>query len=391
MFTSAFNPSQTGFSPFNPFALGRFNAPSAQAAPDVQQLLQDKLADKLADKLGLDPSKLSAPASDFSPDKVAERILGFIDQRLQQFAAAGADSDTLRQRLAEARQGVEDGLKAAKDILKDTGVFAGGVKDNFQDTAKALRQGLDQLDERYAAPVASPVASPVAEGVAVAAQQSRVSAWLETFSLNVTTAQGDKVQVRFAQGGADAQVNKVAAVAGEQGSAVSAYSASSTLRFGSFEAVIEGDINDDELAALQDLFGQVEGIAQKFYSGDLDGAFDRALALNIDGSQLSSMALRLTQSRVTQATDSYAAVGGAGSSAVNAPLADYTQSLLGALEQAQAFSDQLFAQLQGLLEGGLLQDERLSDEQVSKAGRLNETLLSGLLPTLSDSATEQAA
>ncbi|WP_071871207.1 DUF5610 domain-containing protein [Atopomonas hussainii] len=386
MFTSALTPSFAGFPAFAglpSFANSRF---APQQGPDIQQLLQDKLADKL----GLDPSQLNAPAADFSPEKVAERVLGFISERLQQEAAAGADSSVLRQRLNEARQGVEEGLKAAKDILKDSGLFSGEVKDNFKDTAKALRKGLDGLEEQYAGPVQRAERSPLAGGVAVAAESTRVQAWLETFSLNVTTAEGDKIQVRFAQGGADAQVNRVAGVANGNGSAVSAYSGSSSIRFGSFEAVIEGNINDDERAALEKLFGQVEGIAQKFYSGDVEGAFDRALALNIDGSQLSSMALRLTQSRISQASDSYAAVAGPSSQVANAPLTDYAQALLGALEQARSLGEELFGQLGELLQGGLLQDERLSDEQVAKGDLLNNKLLEGLLPQLAQSE-EQAA
>ena len=53
------------------------------------------LADQLAKRLGLKPEELAAKASDYTPEKVSERVLGFIEGRLSSEAAAGADDITL--------------------------------------------------------------------------------------------------------------------------------------------------------------------------------------------------------------------------------------------------------------------------------------------------------
>lgn len=49
---------------------------------------QATLANRLAEKLGVPPGSLSASRDDYTPEKVAGRILGFIEQRLQSEAAA---------------------------------------------------------------------------------------------------------------------------------------------------------------------------------------------------------------------------------------------------------------------------------------------------------------
>ena len=74
---------------------------------------QGVLANRLAERLGLKPDALKGNAGDYTPAKVADRVLGFIEQRLSTEAAAGADPQKLQGLLAQARQGVEQGFAEA--------------------------------------------------------------------------------------------------------------------------------------------------------------------------------------------------------------------------------------------------------------------------------------
>ena len=131
--------------------------------------------------------------------------------------------------------------------------------------------------------------------------------------------------------------------------------------------------------ALEKLFGQVQELSNKFYAGDLSGAFDRAMALEMDGEQLASMSLRLTQTTVRQATDAYSAVaqdGGQAASAVNSSLIDYAQGCLRrcaapirSLKRAPAKTSLL-----DLLKGGFSLDERFDSGRLDKAEQLNSRL-----------------
>lgn len=356
------------------------NAPHRPAigelpVPRNAQADQQVLANRLAQRLGLPASALKSPAAEFSPDKVAERVLGFIGQRLSSEAAAGASPERLAQLQEQARAGVEQGFAEARDILDGLGLLQGQVAADIDDTYQRIQDGLDQLST-------TPPAAAQTTGTQLAAgYQQRFAATAQTFDLSVTTREGDRLRISIAQASASYSEQGVVAGSDGQNSAAVAYSRGSSVQIGAFQISVEGDLNDQELAALGDLLKQVEGLSSSFYSGDMAGAFDRAMALDMDGSQLASLSLRLTQSQVRQATDAYAAVSGEPGVA-NTALADYTSALLAALEQANQLAEQGRSLLTSLLDNGFSVDPRFTDNQLSKARELNQMLLGGLASLL---------
>ncbi|MGB4073005.1 DUF5610 domain-containing protein [Pseudomonas sp.] len=340
---------------------------------------QTTLANRLAERLGLAPGALAGKADDYTPEKVAERILGFVERRLQSEEAAGADTSKLKGLLAQARSGVEKGFADARKILDGMGMLQGKVASDIDDTYQKIQDGFSDLDKRF-----NPVATPSSTGsAAVAAYSERFAAQAETFDMEVTTRDGDRLRISIAQASANWSQSSVAASSNGNGSALVASSQSGSMQIGAWQVSIEGELDEEERGALEKLFGQVQELSDKFYSGDLSGAFDRAMALEMDGEQLASMSLRLTQTSVRQATDAYSAVaqdGGQAASAVNASLIDYAQGLLEALRSAnEAIEEgQGKSSLLDLLKGGFSLDERFDAGRLDKAEQLNSRLLDGL-------------
>lgn len=338
---------------------------------------QNTLANRLADRLGLDSGALNGERGDFTPDKVAERVIGFIEQRLKSEAAAGADSAKLEGLLAQAREGVEKGFAEARKILDGMGVLKGKVADDIDATYDKIQDGLQGLQSDYGRQLPASTDNLVA----VAARSERFAAQAETFDMQITTRDGDRLQISIASASASWAQSRVAA-AGNGGSAVVAASSSSgSIQIGAWQVQVEGELDDEERAALEDLFKQVQDISSDFYSGNLSGAFDRAMQLNMDGSQLASMSLQLTQTSVRQATDAYGAVaqqGGRAASAVNDSLVEYARGLLEALRTADRVTEDAKGTLQELLEGGFSLDERFDEGLLAKAGEFNNRLLDGL-------------
>jgi hypothetical protein len=364
--------------------------PGLAAAMSRRQVdAQEALAARLGERLGLEPGALKGKSSDYSPEKVADRVLGFIDQRLRSEAANGADPDKLQGLLDQARAGVQKGFDEARKILDGLGVLGGKVAEDIDDTYSRIQNGLEQLQKTYIQPAESALPGGA---VAVAGYSERIKAQAETFDLEVKTRDGDKLRISIAQASADWSRGSVAAAADGNGTVVLASGQSSSLRIGAWQVEVEGELDEEEKAALGDLLGQVQDISSKFYSGDLAGAFDRALALDMDGEQLASMSLRLTQTKVTQATDAYGAVaqqGGQAASAVNGNLKDYANSLLDALRSASELAEDGRRTLEQLLKGGFALDERFDPAQLAKAESLNKRLLDGLQP-LQDKAQGQS-
>lgn len=349
----------------------RSNAADAQAT----------LANRLAEKLGVPPGSLSGSRDEYTPEKVAGRILGFIEQRLQSEAAAGADPAKLDKLLSQARDGVEKGFAEARKILDGMGVLKGQVASDIDDTYKRIQDGFGDLDKRFGSP--APGAS---DKVAVAGYSERFSALAETFDLSVTTRDGDRLRISVAQASASWSQSSFAASSDGKSTTVVGSSQSGSMRIGGWQVDVEGELDDDEIKALEKLFSQVQDLSDKFYAGDLAGAFDRAMALDMDGEQLASISLRLTQTSVRQATDAYGAVAGQGASAVNAGLQEYAQGLLDALRSAGDLAQDAGGMLKELLKGGFSLDERFDLPRLEKADSLNRSLLDGLQSLLAGQA-----
>ena len=353
---------------------------SATAQPVVRNAAdaQATLANRLAERLGLEPGALAGKANDYTPEKVAGRILGFIEQRLQSEQAAGADPSKLKGLLEQARSGVEKGFAEARKILDGMGVLQGKVASDIDDTYQKIQDGFSDLDKRF-----NPDAALVEGSTNIAAYSERFAAQAETFDMEVTTRDGDRLSISIAQASANWSQSGVVASSNGNGSALVASSQSGSMQICAWQVSVEGELDEEERGALEKLFGQVQELSDKFYSGDLSGAFDRAMALDMDGEQLASMSLRLTQTTVRQATDAYSAVaqdGGQAASAVNSSLIDYAQGLLDALRSANQVAEEGTAKtsLLDMLKGGFSLDERFDSGRLDKAEQLNSRLLDGL-------------
>ncbi|MFB4370477.1 MULTISPECIES: DUF5610 domain-containing protein [unclassified Pseudomonas] len=342
------------------------NAADAQAA----------LSNRLAERLGLPPGSLTAKQDDFSPEKVADRVMGFVEQRLKSEAASGASPEKLQQLLDQARSGVQKGFDEARKILDGMGVLKDKIASDIDDTFKRIQQGFAGLDKLYG----SAPRTGGNNGV-TPTSSDRFAAVAESFELNITTRDGDRLRVSVAQASA--------AWSRSEG----ANSQTGSLQIGGWQVEVEGELDDEEKAALGKLFSQVQDLSNSFYSGDMAGAFDRAMALDMDSSQLASMSLRLTQTSVRQATDTYGSVsnqGGQPASATNGALTDYAQGLLDALRTADAWVSDGKGLLQDLLKGGFSLDERFDSGRLEKAEQVNGRLLDGLQGLLSSTLTPQA-
>ncbi|OEC34914.1 hypothetical protein SAMN05216600_105269 [Pseudomonas cuatrocienegasensis] len=339
---------------------------------------QTTLANRLAERLGMEPGALQGSRDEYTPEKVAGRILDFIGQRLEAEEAGGADPERLKALMGQAREGVEKGFAEARKILDGIGALNGQVATDVDDTYQRIQTGLASLDERFAG--ATPEV-PSSGGVSLSANRERFAAQAETFELNVTTRDGDRLRVSIAQASADWSQSRVDASGDENAMQAVASQSSGSIRIGAWQVEVEGELDDEERASLEKLFNQVQDLSTRFYSGDLSGAFDRALALDLDGEQLASMSLRLTQTSVRQATDAYSSVAGQGgqaADAVNRTLADYAQGLLDSLRTANSLVEEAPSSLLDLLRGGFSLDERFDAGRLDKAERLNSRLLDGL-------------
>lgn len=123
----------------------------------------------------------------------------------------------------------------------------------------------------------------------------------ESFSLQLVTQEGDTVEVTF---GSASQLQQAYGARNTASGSEEYYSleSSSSSEFG---FSVKGDLNTDELDAILNLVNDISSLADDFFSGDLQSAWDQAGDLAFDGSQLASMDLSLQQSSRYSAVEKY--------------------------------------------------------------------------------------
>lgn len=130
----------------------------------------------------------------------------------------------------------------------------------------------------------------------------------EKTTLVIKTQEGDLVRLSFKA--RDTAAGTIAtATDGESELTELTLAAKSSTRLAVF---VKGDLNADELAAIQSVVEQAGSLAREFFGGDSEAAFAQAAALEIDGAQLAKVALKM---RVREQL-AYSAAGFAGTPAV---------------------------------------------------------------------------
>ncbi|MFO1402238.1 MAG: hypothetical protein U1F06_04280 [Steroidobacteraceae bacterium] len=212
-------------------------------------------------------------------------------------------------------------------------VLQSRLADMLQALQRSALAGLSAVDDLLSGLGVSGLAAGGSgtAGAAVAAEASM----RERTTLRFVTQQGDVVELELR---ARARMG-VAAASGSAGDATVTAASGRVVGGASLEIHVRGDLDDQELAAIGAVLGKVEALASQFHAGDVAAAFAAAGALQIDGSQLASVAVDLRQSlRVQAAAATTSTPAGAAGAAGSAPSAQATAGgfLAGAMDQLDA-------------------------------------------------------
>ncbi|MBM6549671.1 DUF5610 domain-containing protein [Marinomonas ostreistagni] len=269
--------------------------------------------------------------NDFSPDKVAQRILSHIGNYMEKLQQEGADNERLSSVFDTAKSAVAQGMADASEKLEALGWLTTGVQQGIDDTQALIDDGFESLDKMFL---------QSAETVMQASMQTQQSYQREDYSqIQMTTQEGDVVSVNLYALQASAQGQ--AAAMDENGVSFVRYESSS--QSFAFDFSVEGDLNDDERAAIQQMMQSVGQVSDLFYDGDVAGALQKGLDMGFDASQLASFSMSLSSTqtmRSSQAVSAYGQGAGSGMRSIQEPLADYREALEDTIQKAsEIFTD----------------------------------------------------
>ncbi|GDY27650.1 hypothetical protein AHAT_35400 [Agarivorans sp. Toyoura001] len=273
----------------------------------------------------------------FDAEEVARNVLNFVASSLYSAKQSGMSEDKLAEMMAQARKGVDIGFESAREELSDAGILNEELEKGIDKSYDLIQDGLEKIEEGDYEIQSAPIASQLA----MSSSQSA--------SMQLETAEGDKVTISYG--------SQLAASYSESGSSYQASFASQQ----QFSFSVEGDLNEDELAAIADLIKQVDEVGQQFFSGDLDKAFDQALTIGFDEQQLVGFAVNFQQQQSVAVSQAYQQADD--KAAGGSDLVPDLSQFLSSWQDIQAKVSALFAQPEST----------------------TETLLAGILPVSSPS------
>lgn len=313
----------------------------------------------------------------------AATILAFIEQRLVTDLADGATAEELQSRLQAGFEGFMQGFGEAKTQLEEMGLFDGEVKSTIDRMFNDVVNGFAELADKYelenpaadvelnevpatpvagaevdveAAPVVAPSPDETLNQFVEDTARNREAERLQTllaptqdfysqmedaqldkeesesrlFNFQLRTTDGDLVNIRsYSDQGQRTQVNADGTRVDQGG-------------MNDFRFSVEGDLDVDELRAINDLLSQLNEVASTFFEGDVYDAYEKALEVGFDSNEIARFSLNLTQVEYSRVTNTYGSVAQAGSDKLQvgdhqgvaaAPVIDNRVARLGAFIQ----------------------------------------------------------
>lgn len=338
---------------------------AARSFSVMQQTMSAHLHSRFT-SLGSDSAATAAAASapskaqnDYSPDKVAQRILSHIGNYMEHLQQEGADQERMESVFESAKTAVAEGIADASEKLKALGWLTTGVQQGIDDTKALIDEGFESLDRVFLQG-----ADALNVGSVSTAQQYEREDYSQ---IQMTTQEGDVVSLNLyalqksTQATAFSQTN--------EGTSMVRYESAS--QGFAFDFSVEGDLNEDEMAAIQDMMNSVGQVSDLFYDGDVAGALEKGLNMGFDASQLASFSMSLSTSQTMKSSQAVSAYGqgeGTGMRSIQEPLVNYRE----ALEQSVQKASEIFSDFRDVVDSVLTDIMTMREEQSQRMDDLQQ-------------------
>ena len=332
----------------------------------------------LNNTLQVDNQKPDLPASDpvdpdtslFDFEKVAKNVLNFIAGAIKNAQNRGANNEELSTLFDQASSGVLRGIKLAEKDL--AGFMNEEIANGISQSKNTVDGGIANLKRNIFNPeIAEPKQSSQSTVNSIYASSLKQ----EHAELKIRTRDGDTVNIIFEDfkhaesnqlqvqslsqpinlgnvstksiAPVSVPVNEALAKPNvnpehEQAKQSDTQITEQNVVFyqeSSFSFSVKGELDLDELKAIGQLVSDANTLAEEFFNGDIETAFNQALELGFDEQELSSFALQLTKVENTQVIKAYETVSRFDQDSVDSdpakavkPITDYLDKLLTVLE-----------------------------------------------------------
>lgn len=286
-----------------------------------------------------------------SSETAAGSILSFIENQLLRDIEDGASEEELSSRIEAGLSGFLQGFESAREDLEALGALTPGVESEIGKTYDSVLAGIEDLRQQFlggaeaskggevaAEPISSSVEEPAPALRAQSQYFSYEAAQRNSFSFSVTTQDGDTVTIQSSALRSMFQESLTQTNSSRGSLEYSQYGYGEEYQFA---LQVDGELDSDEMKALTELLSQVNDLAEDFFAGDVTAAFDAALSLGYDDSEISSFALNLSQTSVQRVTSAYSETRSEPASVAESlrPVGSFSRALIEATQTAQTFQN----------------------------------------------------
>ncbi|MCW8936255.1 MAG: DUF5610 domain-containing protein [Gammaproteobacteria bacterium] len=255
------------------------------------QLLENQISKKIPELSSVSQQN----TGDFSPQAVADRVLGYVETAIRQRAGSELEAQSM---LQQAKQGISQGFAEAREILSEMPQMSESIETQIAKTETLIFQGLDNIANNLND---KPLQQRAGELISESASLSSRFEQSKEASIEIVTQDGDKIEVSYSAFIESASSQSYSR--NQQGSSASyEYSSVSSA---AFQFSVQGEIDEGEQQAINELLNKVGDLASQFFNGDVQAAFNSAMQLGFDSEELKSFALDFQQSTYIEVTQTY--------------------------------------------------------------------------------------
>lgn len=264
----------------------------------------------ILDKIDIEPMS-------FDFEAVAKNVLDFVSGVINQAKEGGASEEKLEAMFAQAREGVDMGFEQARAELGDMNMLNDDVVTGMDKSYELIHGGIDELHQSLFNPKAE--MNLVSQDLSMSEQ--------ERGNIEIKTVDGDSINISFGQ-----------SMAMSQSQSQSNNGLSTTLNFSqerSFSFEVNGDLDEAELQSVSALVSDISRLADSFFGGDIEKAWQQANQLDFDQSQIAQYAFDFQEVKQVAITQNYTS----NNESPIATLSPYVKGLEQVMDQGQELFD----------------------------------------------------
>ena len=257
---------------------------------------------QLSEKQPIQLDKIAAEPLSFDFEAIANNVMEFVSNGILLAKADGADDDKLAEMLSQARSGIDQGFGMAREELDGLGMMTPELAEGITKSYDLLQSGLTDFEHdlfNKEQPLDSTENNTALAKSGVLNQQLNLLEQ-EEGTINIKTRDGDTVNIHFGS-----LMTLDQQTSNEQGIFSSEISFSQSQ---SFSLQIEGELDKKEQKAVASLLKDISKLADNFFSGNIEKAWQQANELGFDNKQIAQVSFDLEEVKQVAVTEHYGRV-----------------------------------------------------------------------------------